>query len=202
MASAPLTTLLPSTSVAPSNIIAILSANQTTLTASEVAGTTGLAVIDGTTLTWREQGITLSNGIAVSLGYNGLVDSTTTALYETVPATTTGNLTLPGGVIPTSSGSGNVTLVTTVLSSGTGVVTSTLVSGSKTVATSGSATATITAMSSGTAGSTSGGGASQSGSGQSSAGSSSTSTSSGLRQMSVGKAAIVLGAVSALLVFV
>jgi hypothetical protein len=65
-------------------VVAVLTAGDTTITATQVSSTTGLAVVDGTTLTWRQQGITLSNGDVVSLGFNGLEDSTTTAFYEAI----------------------------------------------------------------------------------------------------------------------
>ncbi|KAF2768584.1 hypothetical protein EJ03DRAFT_328234 [Teratosphaeria nubilosa] len=81
-------TINPASSYTPgiaasSDVVAILPLNGTTVTAWQVTGTTGLAVVDGTTLSFRQQGITLSNGVAISLGFYGLEDSTTTALYST-----------------------------------------------------------------------------------------------------------------------
>lgn len=66
-------------------VAAILTAGHTTITAYQIESTTGLAVVDGTTLTWRHnEGITLANGDVVSLGFNGLEDKTTTAMYEAI----------------------------------------------------------------------------------------------------------------------
>lgn len=73
----------PSTFTGPTQAaVAILTADHTTLTAYEVESTTGLAVVDGTTLTWRHGGITLADGEVVSLGFGGLEDSTTTDSYQ------------------------------------------------------------------------------------------------------------------------
>jgi hypothetical protein len=58
-----------------SGAFAILTAGNTTVTASSVAGTTAQA---GTTLSNRGPAVTLSDGIAISVGQNGLIDSTTT----------------------------------------------------------------------------------------------------------------------------
>ncbi|TKA27893.1 hypothetical protein B0A50_03958 [Salinomyces thailandicus] len=78
------TTALHTLSGFASNLYAILPYPSTTLTASAVAGTIGLAVLDGTTLTWRSAGLTLDGGQVVSLGYDGLIASTTTAVYQTL----------------------------------------------------------------------------------------------------------------------
>jgi hypothetical protein len=79
------TTALPTTSGEPSNLFATLTVpSLTTITASAVAGTTGLGVVDGTTLVWRSKALTLSDGVEVSVGLDGLEDSTTTARYGTV----------------------------------------------------------------------------------------------------------------------
>lgn len=87
--------LTPSTftdSMGPSaTIAAILTAGHTTITAYEVQSTTGLAVVDGTTLTRGGDGITLGNGAVVSLGANGLEDSTTTAFWEAVTVSASGS---------------------------------------------------------------------------------------------------------------
>lgn len=182
---ATITTALPTTSGAPSGVIAILSENHTTLTASEIAGTTGLAVVDGTTLTWRQQGITLSDGDVVSLGYDGLVDSTTTALYQAitgVPASGSDN----GSAASTTH---NLTAITSVTSSGR-VSTILSISGSKTPTTSVGQTGAVT---SGTPAATSSGG----GSGVPSAASQgasagSTTTTSGASQICAGKVMMLL----------
>ena len=73
----------------------------TTVTAIEVPGTTGLAVVDGTTLSWRHQGITLANGGVVSVGFNGLEDKTTTVAYSiiTVGATNAGSASVCGELL-------------------------------------------------------------------------------------------------------
>ena len=63
---------------------AVLTEQGTTVTALSVPGTTGLAVVDGSTISWRHEGVTLSNGDVVSIGFDGLVDSTTTASYQIV----------------------------------------------------------------------------------------------------------------------
>ena len=77
---------------------AILTEHHTTLTAYRVENTTGLAVVDGTTLSFRHEGITLPNGVVVSLGFNGLEDSTTTANYQIITvssgASTTGGVSI------------------------------------------------------------------------------------------------------------
>jgi hypothetical protein len=85
---------------AEATVVAVLTAGDTTITATQVASTTGLAVVDGTTLTWRQQGITLSNGDVVSLGFNGLEDSTTTAFYGaiTISASSTVSPTTPSTI--------------------------------------------------------------------------------------------------------
>ena len=76
-------------------VVAILTAGHTTITAYQVESTTGLAVVDGTTLTWRHEGITLSNGVVVSLGFNGLEDSTTTAMYQAITLSTSATVSPP-----------------------------------------------------------------------------------------------------------
>ena len=74
-----------STNIQPSvTVAAVLTEPSTTVTAYEIPGTTSLAVIDGTTLEWRHQGITLANGDVISIGFNGLEDKTTTASYGTL----------------------------------------------------------------------------------------------------------------------
>lgn len=74
---------------ASATVVAVLTDTDahTTITAYQIASTTGLAVVDGTTLTWRHEGITLGNGDVVSLGFNGLEDSTTTANYRVMTVT-------------------------------------------------------------------------------------------------------------------
>lgn len=83
------TTALPTTVNTGWDVIATIPVGNSILTAFEVPSETGLAILDGTTLTWRQYGITLSDGVAVSLGYDGLEDSTTTGYYETVTGLTT-----------------------------------------------------------------------------------------------------------------
>ncbi len=68
------TTTGPSYSVA-----AILTESDTTVTAFQVSGTTGLFLVDNTTLTYHGEPLTLSDGNVISAGFNGLKDSTTTA---------------------------------------------------------------------------------------------------------------------------
>lgn len=58
---------------------ALLTLSDTTVTALQVPGTTGQLVVDGTTLTWREEALTLSDGVVISAGFNGLEDASTTA---------------------------------------------------------------------------------------------------------------------------
>ena len=69
-------------------VAAILTESDTTITAFQVPGTTGLEVVDGTTLEWRHAGITIANGDVISAEFNGLGDRTTTA--EFAPITLTG----------------------------------------------------------------------------------------------------------------
>ncbi|KAF7198237.1 hypothetical protein HII31_00593 [Pseudocercospora fuligena] len=69
--------------------IAILPLTGTTVTATAVPLTTGLAVVDGTTIAFRSDGITLSDGQVFSLGFDGLVDSSTTAKWTSVSIPTT-----------------------------------------------------------------------------------------------------------------
>lgn len=64
--------------------IAVLPLSGTTVTATVPRSTSGVAVVDGTTISFRQEGITLSNGQVFSLGFDGLVASTTTASYEYV----------------------------------------------------------------------------------------------------------------------
>ena len=54
------------------------------VTALSVAGTTGVVFIEGTTLSWRHNGITLDNGDVVSVVFDGIADSTTTADYQEI----------------------------------------------------------------------------------------------------------------------
>lgn len=156
--------------------VAYLTQASTTLTAVAVPGTTGLAVIDDQTLTFRSQGITLSNGAVVSLGLDGLVQSTTTATFQ--PLTEVGVPTAPGPVIVSSFGltasqtNGSVATITTSSSAGGG------------------------AGSSSTTTPTSGSGASA-GSATDSAASSSSSDGAA-PSLSAGKAAMLLGAVGGL----
>ena len=87
------------TAISPDfTVAAVLTEASTTVTGFQVPGTTGLAVVDGTTLTWRHEGITLANGDVISLGFNGLEDSTTTAEYGPVTVSS-------GATVPSSAGS-------------------------------------------------------------------------------------------------
>lgn len=92
----------PSATGPPEKTIAILPLNGTTVTATAVPSTTFLAVVDGTTLSFRAEGITLSDGQVFSLGYDGLVDTTTTGKFQAVSAdattTTTTIMTTPPSV--------------------------------------------------------------------------------------------------------
>ncbi|KXT15508.1 hypothetical protein AC579_3413 [Pseudocercospora musae] len=72
--------------------IAILSLSGTTVAATAVPLTTGPAVADGTTIAFRSDGITLSDGQVFSLGFDGLVDGSTTAKWTSVSIATS----LPG----------------------------------------------------------------------------------------------------------
>lgn len=65
-------------------VAAVITAGDSTITAYQVPDTTGLAIVDGTTLTWRQEGITLDNGEVISVGFNGLEDDTTTAFYHPI----------------------------------------------------------------------------------------------------------------------
>ncbi|KAF2169575.1 hypothetical protein M409DRAFT_52109 [Zasmidium cellare ATCC 36951] len=78
----------PTTSAQDIQTIAVLSLSGTTVTATVPPSTSGVAVVDGTTISFRHEGITLSDGEVFSLGFDGLVASTTTASYEyvSVPA--------------------------------------------------------------------------------------------------------------------
>lgn len=80
--------------------VAVLTLSDTTLTAYAVPSTTGLAVLNGQTLTFRHEGITLSDGNVVSLGFNGLVESTTTATYAAVTDVSASSYVLPTGPGP------------------------------------------------------------------------------------------------------
>ena len=73
---------------------ALLTESDTTITAFKVAGTTGLEVVDGTTLQWRQGGITLANGDVISAGFYGLEDRTTTADFQLIAITGTGGKTV------------------------------------------------------------------------------------------------------------
>lgn len=77
------------TSGPPEKTIAILPLNGTTVTATAVPSTSFLAVVDGTTISFRAEGITLSDGQVFSLGYDGLVDTTTTGKFQAVSADAT-----------------------------------------------------------------------------------------------------------------
>lgn len=74
----------PTTSLDNVQTIAVLPLEGTTVTATVPQSTSGVAVVDGTTISFRHEGITLSDGEVFSLGFDGLVASTTTASYEYV----------------------------------------------------------------------------------------------------------------------
>ena len=61
---------------------ALLTLGDQTVTAYEVPGTTGLGVVDDSTLSFRGQGYTLADGNVVSMGLSGLVESTATAAFS------------------------------------------------------------------------------------------------------------------------
>ena len=65
---------------------AVLTLGDQTVTAYEVPGTTGLGVVDGSTLSFRGQGYSFSDGNAVSMDFSGLVDSTATAAFSPLSA--------------------------------------------------------------------------------------------------------------------
>lgn len=81
-----LTSLLPLTTASPAQTptAAILTEPATTVTAFEVSGTSGLAVIGGTTYSFRGPGLTLHNGDVVSVLFDGIADKTTTDTYGPV----------------------------------------------------------------------------------------------------------------------
>lgn len=78
----------PTSSTDNVQTIAVLPLSGTTVTATVPSSTSGVAVVDGTTISFRHEGITLSNGQVFSLGFDGLVASTTTASYEYVSLST------------------------------------------------------------------------------------------------------------------
>ncbi|KAK5172964.1 uncharacterized protein LTR77_003086 [Saxophila tyrrhenica] len=85
------TITLTNSAVSPSstsyNTAAFLTQSDTTVTAFQVpgGGTTGLFVVDGTTLTFQQQdGITLSDGHVISAGSNGLEGAGTTAEWRPI----------------------------------------------------------------------------------------------------------------------
>jgi len=167
------TTALPTTVNTGWDVIATIPVGSSILTAFEIPSETGLAILDGTTLTWRQYGITLSDGVAVSLGYDGLVDSTTTGYYETVTGLTT-----PIAGMTSSPKSLQTTTTNTSVSTQTSV---TGPSVTHTVASSTSAVASSSSSSSSSA-----------------SASSSSSSSSGAQTLSAGKvAAVLLGALFA-----
>ena len=136
-------------------VVAILTdaAARTTITAYQVGSSAGLAVVDGTTLSYGQDGITLSNGDVVSVGLNGLVDNTTTANYQVITVSNT-----VGGVSSDTAVSGAVNSSTGVLVTGTatlGTLTSTTgrptLSGSETSQASSAAASAASSSSSGVA---------------------------------------------------
>jgi len=72
--------------------IAVLTDGNNTVTAYQVPGNTALGVVNGFTLSYRGPGITASGGEVVSMAWDGIAGSTTTALFSS----------LPGGVVPGS----------------------------------------------------------------------------------------------------
>ncbi|KAK3720566.1 hypothetical protein LTR37_003615 [Vermiconidia calcicola] len=87
-----------STGVAPSaTVAALLTQSDTTVTGLQVPGTTGVLVVDGTTLTGGEDAITLDNGNFISAGFNGLEDATTTANYQAITVNGSGTASTQSG---------------------------------------------------------------------------------------------------------
>lgn len=108
-----LTSILSTTTASPAETKtgAILTEKDTTVTALEVPNTTGLAVVDGTTYSFRGSGLTLPNGDVVSVLFDGIGDKKTTDTYgllvtQQVPNPTVHN---PLTVVPASGISGGAT---------------------------------------------------------------------------------------------
>lgn len=166
--------------------LALLTLPSTTLTAYAVPSTTGLAVLidSGSTLTFRGEGVTLPGGEVVSLGFNGLVESTTTATY--VPLTGS-----EGAALLTGSASGLPTAPGPVIFNGSFPALVSSTSGAVGV-TSSRIGATLTTT--GSAASSGGGG-----SGTQASASASNSPDAAVR-LSAGRAAVLLGAVGGMVV--
>lgn len=178
--------------------IAVLTLSSTTLTAYAVPGTTGLAYLENggqaETLTFRAEGVTLSDGEVVSLGYDGLVVSTATATYSQISSLPLP--TAPGPVIfnatttlPAVSGANST--AATVMGSGSGGGGVLTISSTVPVGGGGSA--------SGTSGGAGGGGSTAAGASGSASASPSTQQNAGSGP-SAGRAALALvGAVGGVL---
>lgn len=78
---------------------AILALASTTVTAYAVPDTTGLAILGDETLTFRAEGTTLPGGDVVSLGFDGLVESTTTATYQPFTGVSPGSLSSSSAIV-------------------------------------------------------------------------------------------------------
>lgn len=173
--------------------VAYLSQSDTTLTAYAVPGTTGLAILDGDTLTFRGEGVTLSDGGVVSLGFDGLVESTTTATYEPLTGVSlllTSSVPLPTGPGPVIVNSSFPALVSSSTAMGAELTGSQ--SGSMVTATSPGSTT------SGTAGGATGDASSSAGATDASASrgaGGSSSSQQAAATLSAGKVAILLSAV-------
>lgn len=168
--------------------LALLTLPSTTLTAYAVPSTTGLAVLadSGSTLTFRGEGVTLPGGEVVSLGFDGLVVSTTTATY--LPLTGSDGvavLTRSASGLPTAPGpvifNGTFPALASSTSGMAGLTSSSTVGTRTTSSQSGSAAASIGSGGSGT---------------QASA--SARSSPDAAAGLSAGKAAVLLGAVGGL----
>lgn len=173
-----------------------LTLSGTTVTAYGVPSTTGIAVLadSGSTLSFRGEGVTLSDGNVVSLGLDGLVVSTTTALYQA----STGRI-----VVGASSAAMETSSFALPTGPGPEVFTS---SGTATVTTTGGQTLTTsisTSSGGGSGGEASGASASGGGSGGSATQASASPSGSpdAAAGLSAGKAAMMLGAVGGLVVF-
>ena len=195
--------------------VAYLTLPDTTVTAIAVPGTTGLAVLQGSgeTLTFRAEGVTLSDGNVVSLGFDGLVESTTTAMYEPLTGVSAessfasssgggaGDLT-PSYSLPT--GPGPVLInstfpfltATTSSTSGDTELTGEQTSAGTLITTASSESANAATTSGGTGGGSAGG--SESGASATQGSASPSASQDAAATLSAGRAAMLLGAVGGL----
>lgn len=82
--------------------VAIYSGSSTTVTATKIG--TLEAMILGTTLTFRNDAITLADGAVLSVGWDGLIESTATQTWTTVPISATSSPSLLHPPVPTVNG--------------------------------------------------------------------------------------------------